>query len=132
MRNRSAIWIFTILLFLACLYQLSFSWVTKSFESNISDLAEKKYDSISNEAVNFVINGDTLIIGSDKQKQQIISFYEQKLLAENANKPTYPLIDLDYQRCKDQELGLGLDLQGGMSVTLEVSIEDLVRNFAGN
>ena len=64
MRNRSAIWIFTILLFLACLYQLSFSWVTKSFESNISDLAEKKYDSISNEAVNFVINGDTLIIGS--------------------------------------------------------------------
>ena len=52
MRNRSAIWIFTILLFLACLYQLSFSWVTKSFESNISDLAEKKYDSISNEAVN--------------------------------------------------------------------------------
>ena len=132
MRNRSAIWIFTILLFLACLYQLSFSWVTKSFESNISDLAEKKYDSISNEAVNFVINGDTLIIGSDKEKQQIISFYEQKLLAENANKPTYPLIDLDYQRCKDQELGLGLDLQGGMSVTLEVSIEDLVRNFAGN
>ena len=132
MRNRSAIWIFTILLFLACLYQLSFSWVTKSFESNISDLAEKKYDSISNEAVNFVINGDTLIIGSDKEKQQIISFYEQKLLAENANKPTYPLIDLDYQRCKDQELGLGLDLQGGMSVTLEVSIEDLLRNFAGN
>ena len=39
---------------------------------------------------------------------------------------------MDYQRCKDQELGLGLDLQGGMSVTLEVSIEDLVRNFAGN
>ena len=32
----------------------------------------------------------------------------------------------------DQELGLGLDLQGGMSVTLEVSIEDLVKNFAGN
>ena len=132
MRNRSAIWIFTILLFLACLYQLSFSWVTKSFESDIHDLAETKYDSLSNEAVEFVINGDTLVIGPDKEKQQIVSFYEQKLLAEKADQPTYPIIDLDYQRCKDQELGLGLDLQGGMSVTLEVSIEDLVKNFAGN
>jgi|TARA_Y100000766_G_scaffold281569_1_gene293318 SecD/SecF fusion protein len=132
MRNRSAIWIFTILLFLACLYQLSFSWVTKSFESDIHDLAEMKYDSLSNEAVEFVINGDTLVIGPDKEKQQIVSFYEQKLLAEKADQPTYPVIDLDYQRCKDQELGLGLDLQGGMSVTLEVSIEDLVKNFAGN
>ena len=132
MRNRSAIWVFTILLFLACLYQLSFSWVTKSFETDIHDLAEQKYDSLSNEAVEFVINGDTLVIGADKEKQQIVSHYEQKLLAENRNQPTYPILDLDYQRCKDQELGLGLDLQGGMSVTLEVSIEDLVKNFAGN
>ena len=132
MRNRSAIWIFTILLFLACLYQLSFSWVTKSFEASVHELAEQKYDSIANEAIDFVINGDTLVIGSEKEKLKIISFYEQKLLAEKANEPTYPVIDLDYQRCKDQELGLGLDLQGGMSVTLEVSIEDLVRNFAGN
>jgi len=132
MRNRSAIWVFTILLFLACLYQLSFSWVTKSFETDIHDLAEQKYDSLSNEAVEFVINGDTLVIGGDKEKQQIVSHYEQKLLAENRDQPTYPILDLDYQRCKDQELGLGLDLQGGMSVTLEVSIEDLVKNFAGN
>ena len=132
MRNRSAIWVFTILLFLACLYQLSFSWVTKSFETDIYDLAEQKYDSLSNEAVEFVINGDTLVIGGDKEKQQIVSHYEQKLLAENRDQPTYPILDLDYQRCKDQELGLGLDLQGGMSVTLEVSIEDLVKNFAGN
>ena len=132
MRNRSAIWVFTILLFLACLYQLSFSWVTKSFEASVHELAEQKYDSIANEAIDFVINGDTLVIGSEKEKLKIISFYEQKLLAEKANEPPYPVIDLDYQRCKDQELGLGLDLQGGMSVTLEVSIEDLVRNFAGN
>jgi len=132
MRNISAIWVFTILLFLACLYQLSFSWVTKSFETDIHDLAEQKYDSLSNEAVEFVINGDTLVIGGDKEKQQIVSYYEQKLLAENRDQPTYPILDLDYQRCKDQELGLGLDLQGGMSVTLEVSIEDLVKNFAGN
>ena len=34
MRNRSAIWVFTILLTLACLYQLSFSWVTMGVEND--------------------------------------------------------------------------------------------------
>ena len=102
MQNRSAIWVFTILLFLACLYQLSFSWVTKSFESDINQLAEEKYDSLSRESIDFIINNDTLLIGADKEKQQIVSFYEQKLLAEKADQPTYPILDLDYQRCKDQ------------------------------
>ena len=133
MRNRSAIWVFTILLFLACLYQLSFSWVTRSFESDVNDQAVEKFDSLTQNAIPyFTINGDTLIVdgNSKKEKQQIVSYYEQKLLSDQSDAPVYPVIDLDYQRCKDQELGLGLDLQGGMSVTLEVSIEDLVKNFA--
>ena len=133
MRNRSAIWVFTILLFLACLYQLSFSWVTRSFESDVNDQAVEKFDSLTQNAIPyFTLNGDTLIVdgNSKKEKQQIVSYYEQKLLSDQSDAPVYPVIDLDYQRCKDQELGLGLDLQGGMSVTLEVSIEDLVKNFA--
>ena len=133
MRNRSAIWVFTILLFLACLYQLSFSWVTRSFESDVNDQAVEKFDSLTQNAIPyFTLNGDTLIVdgNSKKEKQQIVSYYEQKLLSDQSDAPVYPIIDLDYQRCKDQELGLGLDLQGGMSVTLEVSIEDLVKNFA--
>ena len=56
MRNRSAIWIFTILLSLACLYQLSFSWVTRAFESDVHELAEQKYDSLERESVEFIIN----------------------------------------------------------------------------
>ena len=133
MRNRSAIWVFTILLFLACLYQLSFSWVTRSFESDVNEQAVEKFDSLTQNAIPyFTLNGDTLIVdgNSKKEKQQIVSYYEQKLLSDQSDAPVYPVIDLDYQRCKDQELGLGLDLQGGMSVTLEVSIEDLVKNFA--
>jgi len=37
-----------------------------------------------------------------------------------------------YQAAKAEELGLGLDLQGGMNVTLEVSLDDLVRSMANN
>jgi SecD/SecF fusion protein len=37
-----------------------------------------------------------------------------------------------YQEVKETELGLGLDLQGGMHVTLEVSPVEIVKGIAGN
>jgi SecD/SecF fusion protein len=37
-----------------------------------------------------------------------------------------------YQAAKGEELSLGLDLQGGMNVTLEVSLDDLVRSMSNN
>jgi SecD/SecF fusion protein len=36
------------------------------------------------------------------------------------------------QQAKEQELNLGLDLQGGMNVTLEVSLDDLIRSMSNN
>ncbi len=155
MRNRSAIWIFTVLLFLACLYQLSFSWVTRSFEDEVKQDAIAKCDTVlENILTNGVsyINNDTLTYENDievdtliengnytynehiteKTKLKLIANFEQEILANKADDAIYPFINLSYQSCKDQELGLGLDLQGGMSVTLEVAIYDLVRNLAGN
>ncbi len=145
MRNRSAIWIFTVLLFLACLYQLSFSWVTRSFEGEINKEAVAKCDTvledILSEGVSYVVD-DTLTYENDidlntetikeKTKLKLISDIEQEILLKKSDEAIYPFINLTYQSCKDQELGLGLDLQGGMSVTLEVAIYDLVRNLAGN
>ena len=40
MQNKTAIWLFTILLALACLYQLSFGWVVSSVESEAKNHAE--------------------------------------------------------------------------------------------
>lgn len=37
-----------------------------------------------------------------------------------------------YLECKERELNLGLDLQGGMNVTLEVSLAEMVRSLSGN
>ena len=31
-----------------------------------------------------------------------------------------------YQDCKEREINLGLDLKGGMNVTLEVSVKDVL------
>src|SRR5690606_38471600 len=36
------------------------------------------------------------------------------------------------QEAKEQELNLGLDLQGGMNVTLEVSLDEMVRSMSNN
>ena len=37
-----------------------------------------------------------------------------------------------YQDCKDREINLGLDLKGGISATLEVSVKDILINYADN
>ncbi|MDG2343067.1 MAG: protein translocase subunit SecDF [Flavobacteriales bacterium] len=154
MRNRSAIWIFTVLLFLACLYQLSFSWVVRSFEDEVKQEAIAECDTvlynILENGVGYVVddtltyenhividtiieNDDTLFVESITEKTKIksIARFEQVILDNNRDEKIF-LNTLSYQSCKDQELGLGLDLQGGMSVTLEVAIYDLVRNLAGN
>jgi SecD/SecF fusion protein len=36
-----------------------------------------------------------------------------------------------YQKCLETQMGLGLDLKGGMNVILEVSVPDLIENLAG-
>ena len=36
-----------------------------------------------------------------------------------------------YQECKSREINLGLDLKGGMSVTLEVSVKDILVSLSG-
>lgn len=133
MRNRSAIWVFTILLTLACLYQLSFSWVTKGVEDDAIKAANRQYDSIALLGETVVEVGNRVYNLEDKaDAQNLKSYFEQKYISDHGDEPVYPLLGLSYQRCKDQQLGLGLDLQGGMSVTLDVSIPDLVRNLAGN
>jgi SecD/SecF fusion protein len=139
MQNRGAIWTFTILLTVACLYQLSFSWVTKGLENKALKHAEKEWSNVVNSGEEIVVLGrDTMqVLGLDgqvdlKTKQTAVSYYETGYVSEHADDPIYPVFGLTYRQCNDQKLGTGLDLQGGMSVTLEISIEDLVLNKAGN
>ncbi|NNC82122.1 MAG: protein translocase subunit SecDF [Flavobacteriales bacterium] len=121
MQNRSAIIIFTILLALACLYSLSFSWFTSSFEAEAAEHAEYKLDSVA--------QMDQL---SATEEDSIREYYQTQFIRQNGNEPLYPVVGLNYYDCEAQELKKGLDLEGGMSVTLEVSVPDMVRNLANN
>ena len=111
MENRSAIWIFTVLLVLACLYQLSFNFFSSRFEDQAAAFAIEASDA------------DSLSTMTAEERTR-------KFLIDSAGSQAYPVLGHSYREVKDQELNLGLDLQGGMSVTLEVSVPELVENLS--
>jgi SecD/SecF fusion protein len=103
MRIKGAILTLAIALSLACLYQLSFSWVTYRVENKA-----KEYS-----------NGDF--------RKEV--YY----LDSVSNKVVYNFLFLKkytYKDCKERMINLGLDLKGGMNVVLEVSVVDIVRSLA--
>jgi len=131
MRNKSAIGVFTVLLVLACVYQLSFTFFTKGVEKEALMEAKSQWDLVQ-------LSGDTEValgvdtVSVEGGKEDVMNYYEGKYISDHSGDGIYPFFGISYQKCKDQELGLGLDLQGGMSVTLEVSIPELLKNLAGN
>lgn len=137
MQNRTAIWVFTVLLTVACLYQISFSFVTSSVESSAQDYAKAKMDSINQFVLTgdnklVILNEDTLYINSDRDRDALKEVFVKQYLDKKENESVYPLLGYTYKFCKRNEINLGLDLKGGMAVTLELSIPDFVDNLAGN
>ena len=123
MQNKGAIWLFTILLALACLFQISFSFVASSFERKADNVAMHKLDSVR------TVTGEELSLFDESS---LLEEFKTQYLADNANTEIYPLFGYTYQECKSKQINLGLDLAGGMSVTLEVSIPDLILNLSNN
>lgn len=122
MQNRSALWIFTILLALACLWQLSFSFFTSRMEKRAKVEAGYSVDSL--------IQAEPAMASHDRDS--LVIAYENRFLRTHGDEPVYPLLGYTYSECKEREMNLGLDLKGGMAVTLEVSVPELVENMSGN
>jgi len=116
MQNKGAIWIFTILLVLACLYEMSFSFFTGGVEQRAKANAEAKVDSVANELGELSLD----------MKDSLFQAYESDFLAASGNEEVVPLLGTTYKQAKKKEINLGLDLQGGMHVTMEVSVPDLI------
>ncbi|MBN1158938.1 MAG: protein translocase subunit SecDF [Bacteroidales bacterium] len=109
MRNKGAIWTLAIALVLVCLYQLSFTVVTYK---------------INRDAERYATNEEN-IVDLGKRDQYLDSI---------ASEPVYNFLWLKkytYRECQEREINLGLDLQGGMNVILEVSVEEVIRSMSG-
>ncbi len=129
MQNKGAIKLFAILLAIVCVYHLSFTFITKNIENKATDFSQSKS----------VITQAKLLAGNDKLKEMIVldslkKAKENAYLDSMSGQEVYNLLvrKYTYKECKEREINLGLDLKGGMNVTLEVSISDIVRSLSKN
>ena len=109
MQSKGALKLFTILLVIGCIYQLSFSFVTRNVEKAAAEYAAT----------------------FDESEQATKEAY---YLDSIQNQPVFSLLglkDFTYKEAKEKEVNLGLDLKGGMNVMLEIEVQDLVKSLAG-
>lgn len=102
MQGKGFIKFMAILLGIVCVYSLSFNLVTSNVEKNAKAYAK-----------------------GDPEK-------EKAYLDSMSTVPVYPIFGFDYEFCKSKSINLGLDLKGGMNVTMEISLAELVKSLAGN
>ncbi len=122
MQNRGLIRLLAIALALVCFYQLYFTVKTYKVERDA-----KAYGMTQARLKNA---GATPL-----QLEAIAPKLEALYLDSIASKPVYNFFGLrkyTYREVGEYAIPLGLDLKGGMNVTLEISVVDLVKAMSGN
>ena len=104
MQNRNVIKIFAIIFAIVCLYQLSFTWVANGVEDD---------------AVAYAADFN------EDEREVKEKFYLDSISSEQVY--DILLTSYTYAECQQREINLGLDLKGGMNVTLEVMVVDVVK-----
>ena len=113
---------FTAALILISLYQLSLTLIVRNEEKKMRAQARR-----SAMAEDPAATGQALDKLTDTRYQSISDSMQGEVIFSVPVLKKYT-----YQEAKFEELNLGLDLQGGMSVTLEVSLDELVRSMSNN
>lgn len=137
MRNKGFFWFLTILVAIVCVYQISFTFVVNRVEQSAEKFANEQLDSLKasiQDAEDKTIdlpNGRSLTLDNIEAEDIIVNFYTNAYLIDKGDKKV-SWTGATYNEAKNRSINLGLDLKGGMSVTLEVSIPDLVKNEAVN
>lgn len=119
MKLKGLVWFFAIALILISIWELSYTLVVRSYEAKVKTQAERIVKSQYPDAT-----------GEDKNA--LVKTRMRHILDSTKEKSIYPIVGTSYQKCKENELNLGLDLQGGMSVTMEVSLEGLLKSISNN
>ena len=125
MKNKGLILFFTILIALVCIYCLSFSFASWRVENKAAKFAN---DPTAIAEVKKAANGDVML--EKHLVDSLVDARTRQYLTGMNDSTVY--LGNTYKQCKYKELNLGLDLKGGMNVTLEVSIPDAVKSLATN
>lgn len=109
MKNKNTIVFLTIIITALCVYYLSITFFSRGIQADAIEYAKD----------------DAGIIDQQKKQAYLDSIWMEPVLNIMGAEFTYKDI-------KEIELNLGLDLQGGMHVTLEVSPGEIIKGLAGN
>ncbi len=129
MQNKGAIKFFAIAFALVCVFQLSYTYFSKSVEKDAYEYANSAQ---IQELAKAIAKGDNLIEG--KIYDSISKVKEKFYLDSIQNEVVYNIgiRQYSFKEVKEREINLGLDLKGGMNVTLEISVPDIIKALSGN
>ena len=128
---RALVSIFTALLIGISLYQLSFTWFVNKHEKEMEakavqqikrayPIAAQKYPGNKEAQALYQDTLDGLL--KDRKQALLDSTSDKKITWWGQS----------YQKAKESELLLGLDLQGGINVTLDVALDGLIKGLSNN
>lgn len=121
MQLKGLVKFFTAALILFSLWRLSFTFIGNSVEKKVMAEVERQIAAASPNA-------------SGSEKDALLEATYQKVTDSLKGETVFNLLGMKYtyQEVKDKELQLGLDLQGGMNVTLEVGLDGLIQSMSNN
>jgi SecD/SecF fusion protein len=131
MQAKGIVKFFAIALTIVCIYQLSFTFKTYKVEKVAAEFGAQM---AQHDLLKYADLEATNALRYDSLKTIFTKKHTQEYLDSISNEEVYNLLikNFTYDEIKDNQLSLGLDLQGGMSVLMQVSVEDLLKNLAGN
>ncbi len=125
MQSKGAIRFVAILLLLASLWQLSFTFVSTRQEKKAEKFAQAKADA----AMNAASFGKVAEADKAFYLDSIMKVESRRYIDSISSEKIY--LGYTYKEVQAKSINLGLDLKGGMNVMLQVQLEDLVKALAG-
>ncbi|MEM7381355.1 MAG: protein translocase subunit SecDF [Bacteroidota bacterium] len=112
MQNKGLIKLFAFLFGIVSIYQLSYTFITSKTESEASVYAANN------------------ILSSEEDYVAKREALEARYLDSISKDPIFGYTS--YEDAKKKELNKGLDLKGGINVTLQISVKDILKGLANN
>jgi SecD/SecF fusion protein len=128
MQLKGLVRFFTFALILICLYQLSFTWFVRSHEKSMEAKAAAWVKKLPTAQSVYPNDKEQQFLYNDSVSDIQKAYYKRLLDSTKDTKLAFGLTT--YASAKEKELMLGLDLQGGMSVTMEVGLDGLIKSLA--
>jgi SecD/SecF fusion protein len=128
MKLKGLVFVFAFLLVTICLYQLSFTLFVRNHEKAMDAKAAAWVKKFPKADQVYPSNKEEQLLYNDSVSDLQKAYYKHLLDSTKDTKLAFGFTT--YGAAKEKELMLGLDLQGGMSVTMEVGLDGLIKSLA--